>query len=65
MTTVMSVVVRALLVWWVIDSLQALAHDESREIRNLRRNIEFLRRWNERIGQWILALEKEYAELVT
>lgn len=64
MTTVMSVVVRALLIWWVIDSLQALAHDESREIRNLRRNIEFLRRWNERIGQWILALEKEYAELV-
>lgn len=62
MGTVASILVRALLVWWVLDTMAETVSVDYRANR-LRKHITYLRKWNERIGSAIIALENEHAEL--
>jgi hypothetical protein len=61
--TLISSVLRVLIVWWTINAVGAMM-DPDYEAKSLRKQIDFEREWNEKIGRHILSLESKYAELV-
>lgn len=60
---IVSLAIRLALIFWVLDMMNEMV-DSDYKARRLRKHIEFLRKWNERVGQSIITLENEYAELV-
>lgn len=63
MISLVSAVVRVALVVYVLSYLNDMMEADW-QAKRLRKRIDTLRNWNERLGMTIMALESEYRELV-
>lgn len=63
MGSLAATLLRVLIVLWVMEALNEATFPDH-EVRTLQKRIKLFRKWNERLGRYIMKLETEYAELV-
>lgn len=64
MSSLLGSIFRALVLIWVVDAMLG-ATDPDYKAKRLRERIDLARKWNQRLGEHIIDMEKEYGELVS